>query len=582
MLSKLQFAATAHVPSNYKITLKKVEVFYTSGKIHNKAHIDLNHMDVDLVSDAYYTGGEAVSAGVLYSSDSGLLLSHSESVSLVNQESDNYLMLLPQVYEEGDIYLTVSYDIDGSDDAHYGDGEGANLKDSYTDVKILLPRAIGEGGSNTGWQKGKQYTYILDITADEVTFGSVQVADWGAQTDTNVPDIPVVRHIFYQDGVYHINSAEGLKIFSAIVNGDNVEKVAGYTNNGGVPNQNDANAQLDSNIDLSTVCGPEIDNWVPIGDESKQSSYVGQFDGQDHYVDNVYIDRDDRKLGLFGNVHYGGVIRNVKLRGAQLRGPSYVGGLFAFGVHATVTNCHIEADAIHPVNIQTQSSGGVLIGAMDYTTVTDCSVCANGGNITIKGGNHLGGLIGYIYNGTIKNSSVSTKNDGQLDVNSTGLNVGGFAGKTYGGSVVFINSNISSEDLDHTPINISSPSGPVGGFVGYSSTTKFVGCYSAVSKVISGNNAVGYGIGQASSNVYLYSCWAYCATAPTQDMFVGKGSFANDTTLWGTSPISYTDNKAALENSINNYNAGAPADKQAVPFNAQGTYGPIVTTELPD
>lgn len=40
---------------------------------------------------------------------------------------------------------------------------------------------------------------------------------------------------------------------------------------------NDANAILIRDIDLSSVCGAEIDNWTPIG--TSDTRYIGTFDG---------------------------------------------------------------------------------------------------------------------------------------------------------------------------------------------------------------------------------------------------------------------------------------------------------------
>lgn len=571
MLSKLQFAATSHVPSNYRITLKKVEVFYKSGAIRNKANIDLNNMSVTAVSDAYYTGGEAISAGVLYSSEVGMLLSDSESFSLVNQESDNYLMLVPQAYEGGDIYLTVSYDIDGSDDVHYGDGEGANLQDSYTDVKILLPTAKNQSGSNIGWQQGKQYTYVLDITADEVTFGGVQVADWGTQTGTNVPDVPVARNIYYQDGVFHINNAEGLKIFSDIISNRNQVKVGGYTADNGVPNTNHANGQLDSDIDLSTVCGAseELGSWQPIGTATYR--YLGSFDGQNHYIDNLYINTSGNYQGLFGYANQNATISNVKLRGATITTNSYTGALLGQGDNMTVTNCHLEVDATHPAAFSVQYYCGALIGWHNYGTVSDCSVYI-AGSLNFTGANYVGTLVGVTNPSTIIRCKVNVADGGQLSV--TGSNeVGGFSGHGHG---TFIDCSVATEDPVHNPIHIKATSGYAGGFVGETYNSKCVGCSSAVTTV-EATSSTGYFAGSSyGTTMTYYGCWAYCAQPLSQKVFIGNNQGVINNSLYGSDPI--TD-WSALNTDIATYNQSAEAGLQSVPFNTQGTYGPIRTTE---
>ena len=73
-------------------------------------------------------------------------------------------------------------------------------------------------------------------------------------------------------------SAEELRKFAKLVNDDG---------------ETTANAVLTANIDLSSVCGPELNDgssvsWTPIG--SISNKYRGNFNGQNFKISGLYID----------------------------------------------------------------------------------------------------------------------------------------------------------------------------------------------------------------------------------------------------------------------------------------------------
>lgn len=186
MLSKITFTAHADLPENSSATLKKVEVFYAAGKLHNKAEIDLNDLDVDVVSSAYYTSATAISAGILYEDQTGMLLTSTPQP--LSASTSDYLMLVPQIYDQGDIYLSVSYELNTDDNGHYG-GDGPSFKEVHTDQHILLPVCVNEMGANIGWQKGSQYTYQIEISAETVGFSkTIRVTDWNTPVNQAVEE----------------------------------------------------------------------------------------------------------------------------------------------------------------------------------------------------------------------------------------------------------------------------------------------------------------------------------------------------------------------------------------------------------
>jgi hypothetical protein len=132
-----------------------------------------------------------------------------------------------------------------------------------------------------------------------------------------------------------------------------------------------------------------IANFQPIGTESYP--FTGTFEGQNHTITGLYINRTTNFVGLFGNTGSAAVIRNVGLINVNITGNNRVGGLVG------------------------QSNGRVT---NSYSTGT------------VSGNGYIGGLIGENYeNGLIDNSySIAA-------VTAGALAVGGLAGYNFGGNV---------------------------------------------------------------------------------------------------------------------------------------------------
>ena len=88
------------------------------------------------------------------------------------------------------------------------------------------------------------------------------------------------------DGVYQIASAADLVEFATLVNGG----------------ENAANAALTADIDMTDVA------WTPIGNSN--SRFVGTFDGQYHTIDHLKYESAEERIGIFGVVDGGCVIKN--------------------------------------------------------------------------------------------------------------------------------------------------------------------------------------------------------------------------------------------------------------------------------
>ena len=184
--------------------------------------------------------------------------------------------------------------------------------------------------------------------------------------------------------------------------------------------------------------------WEPIGDLS--TPFTGQFDGDNHTISGLFIDRNSDLIGLFGKVE--GVIKNLKLTNGNVGGKDKVGGVCG-------------------------ESTGIL------------SCCYYEG--TIFGENYLGGVCGNL-NGAVIDKSFSTG-----DVFGTS-NIGGLVGKAT-------NSDVTDS---YSEADTSGTSG-VGGLVGVVDITNIINCYSI--GLVSGTTDYGGLVGSETDSTATYSYW---------------------------------------------------------------------------
>ena len=197
-------------------------------------------------------------------------------------------------------------------------------------------------------------------------------------------------------------------------------------------------------IDLSDF-GSTYDNgkgWMPIGNPSSEQYYdygysnteyypdwTGHYDGDGHKITNLYINRPNDSVGIFGNIQ------------------------------GCVTKLGVEVSAI------TCCSGGAIASKLykddnDDTNISNCwvtgdKIIAQGSN---NGNNGLGGLFGLVSANKICNCYSNI----DLEVNNGTNCIGGFSGEIYANATenCYSLGNIQSNSSSHHLI---------GGFVGNSS-----------------------------------------------------------------------------------------------------------------
>ena len=176
--------------------------------------------------------------------------------------------------------------------------------------------------------------------------------------------------------------------------------------------------KLKNNIDLSSVCGESVGNWLPrIGGDGSSSAFPGfkgTFDGDGHTISGLYYSTSttEEYVALFGCIAEGGTLKNLNVSG-NITAYMYSAGVVARN-YGTVSGCTFAGT----VNVNNFGTGGV-VGDNKGTVIG----CSNNGTITATEG-YAGGIVGYMDNGNI----VACYNTGNIPFNGTNDNLGGIVG----------------------------------------------------------------------------------------------------------------------------------------------------------
>jgi len=161
----------------------------------------------------------------------------------------------------------------------------------------------------------------------------------------------------------------------------------------------DLDENTDGYYDYGSTHANTGKGWDPIGTGSdQQEAFIGGFDGQDHEIKDLVIDRPEEGYnGLFGSVvgkeNTEIEIKNIGVVNAEIKGFSVSGGLIGYSRYSKVTNCYTN------VVLEISFWSGGLIGETFRTLIEDCHSTVD---ITGDGGS-IGGLIGRTYIDEVKN-----------------------------------------------------------------------------------------------------------------------------------------------------------------------------------
>ncbi len=277
--------------------------------------------------------------------------------------------------------------------------------------------------------------------------------------------------------------------------------------------------------------------WLPIGvyvgiDDPGNMPFTGSYDGQNHAISNLYINRPRESYsGLFGYVT-GAEIRNVNLIFASVTGDRCVGGLAGVLMdESTLENCCMTGQASGSSNV------GGMIGWASSSEIRDCSV-----ESTVEGGAGSGGLIGFSWEliiedctaiSELRNSHSQGGLIGEAEhsiIRCCSTRVEIFNGQVSGGLLGHGMSCLLTDCTSNSTLQGSDYSGGfvgtiyssevsscscatelegdlrIGGFVGATGSTDFCLCY--CSGTVVGTDQVAGGFSGYSSNPNYDSCYS--------------------------------------------------------------------------
>ena len=348
-----------------------------------------------------------------------------------------------------------------------GELAGVGNKNTGTDstakaYRLSVPFGISVASGTVFNGNGNTYasgdlTFTGTTSTGDLYVGTTKLAaasgtySYTVTSDTILSEYPRIDGLIFNraEGYFEITSAEDMQILADHVN-------AGNTCVG-------IKFKVMNDIDMST-----IDNFTAIGKATAAYQFQGEFDGDNYAISNLKIDKNAIDQGLFGYVGSDGIIENVKLVDATVKGQRDVGGIVGEN-NGIVRNC--------------MAVGGTIENGYAHATANWAAA---------------GGVVGWGRYGTIENciaDSVTAKSTFTADDETVkDVAVGGVVGvksfsSTLGGNCLAINVTATVGD--------TTTNGRVGAFLGqiYSNSTTDVEGYFYTG----GNNSLA-GLGKNSSS----------------------------------------------------------------------------------
>lgn len=241
---------------------------------------------------------------------------------------------------------------------------------------------------------------------------------------------------------------------------------------------------LMADLDLSGYSTDE--GWIPLGDST--TKFTGIFNGNNHTISNLTINRSADYQGLFGYVSstaspvVAAGIYHLALRDINVTGAQYTGGIAGYTYCSTIKYCSVAGTVTGTTN-----TGGITGFGEYYAIVSSCNSSG-----TINGTTNTGGIAGKSYNGMGVGSSYST-----AAVNGV---------QCTGGLVGYISEMTSSIGSSHASGDVTGTDQYTGGIVGYAANSPLSTSYYETGTV-QGTARVG-GVAGYAGAVTITSCQA--------------------------------------------------------------------------
>ena len=252
--------------------------------------------------------------------------------------------------------------------------------------------------------------------------------------------------------------------------------------------------------------------WVPIGDDDHR--FTADFDGNNHTIANLYIDRSDyfSRVGLFGSVS-GSSIKRVGLVSVAVSGYYYVGSLVGYSASSTISGSYATGAV----------SGGFYVGGLVGYSASG-TISGSYATGAVSGDDYVGGLVGFSHYRFTRNSIIS----GSYATGSVSGDdhVGGLVGSSSYGSI----------SSSYATGSVSGSGDDIGGLVGRSENVSVTASY-AVGRVSTTGDTfyIGGLIGYDEDSDIAVSYWD-TETTGQAGSYVGVGK----TTAELQSPTGYT------------------------------------------
>lgn len=279
----------------------------------------------------------------------------------------------------------------------------------------------------------------------------------------------------------------------------------------------DACFRIAKDIDASATATSSYNGgkgWLPVG-QKVTASFMGQIDGNNKTISNLYINRPDEEyVGFIGLITTAAQIKNLNLADVDITGYNRVGGLVGeikdvpafladncsvtgaikgsiftggmFGrLSGTVSNCHTDTTIVAIIVNDGSFNLGGFAGSAAEATITNCYAIGS-----VTGNSKFGGLLGSATDSSIK-YCYALGDVKRLPRNAFNTTIGGFVGnlaygchitdcysrgnvegrEDLGGFCGYLVQSIIERCYSTGSVPVPSPFSDCGGFIGYRSTS---------------------------------------------------------------------------------------------------------------
>ena len=166
----------------------------------------------------------------------------------------------------------------------------------------------------------------------------------------------------------------------------------------------------------------ENPGWEPV--EDFDNEFTGTFDGGGFTISNLYVNVSASYVGLFGRIEAGGMVQNIGLVDAYVKGrqadgtQGHVGGLAGMNNGGNIRNCYTTGTAVSTATWFLAGTGG-LVGVNLSGTIQNCYA-----TVAVTGERSTGGLVGVNF-GNINNCYATGAVTGERST-------GGLVGTNFG------------------------------------------------------------------------------------------------------------------------------------------------------